>query len=111
MSRAVRKVPLKPFTGILAQPLDIPNVLLVASHAHGQPEAVSVAICRAFDDYVNRQKRDRLAALAERYGVGLRKGTPYPALEVLLRMAADVCPGFRTKGDSRNARAIGAPRR
>ena len=109
MSRAGRNALPKPFTGILAEPLDIPNALLIASQAYGQPQAVSEAICRAFDGYVDEQKQDRLIALAKRYGVGLLKGGPYPALEVLLKLAEDVCPGFQTKGDHRRAGPVGAP--
>jgi hypothetical protein len=112
MSRASKNEGLKPFTGILAEPLDVPNVLLVALQAIGQSKTVSRAIYRAAEEYLAQQKWDRLVALAEHYGVDLprQRLTPDPIVELLLKVAADVCPGFRTKRDPRNAPTVGKPR-
>jgi hypothetical protein len=110
MSTASKKTRSKPFTGILAKPLDQPDDLAVVVAAHGQPEPVRRAIWQAVDEYVAQQRMERLVALAEYYGVDLERGTPNPVLELLFRLAADFVPGFRPKNDPRNARRVGRPR-
>jgi hypothetical protein len=109
VSKVVKKIGPKTFTGILAQPFDQPDELVVAICSYREPEPVKKAIYQAVHEYVTQQKWERLVALADRYGVDLQRGRPSPVLELLFRLAADFVPGFRPDNDSRNS-AVGRPR-
>ena len=108
MSKAAKENRLKPFSGILAQPFDEPDHLIIALRSYREPEPDKKAINQAVNEYVAQQRRERLAALAEHYDVDLQK--PGSIAELLYRLAADFVPGFRPKLDSRNPRGVGRPR-
>jgi hypothetical protein len=108
VSKPVKKIGAKTFRGILAQPYDEPDKLIVAIRTYRVPEPVKKAIYQAMHEYVAQQRWERLVALAELYRVDLQGRNSI--LELLFQLAADFVPGFRPNHDLRNARRVGRPR-
>jgi hypothetical protein len=97
------------FSGILNEPLQLPNQLALALQFMGS-EKVQASRSRAIDDYLFQQRFRRIRALADYYGVRLAgsDGSFEVGLyKLLLKLAEDFVPGFKTEAPRRPGRPKG----
>jgi hypothetical protein len=97
------------FSGILNEPLQSPNQLALALQFMGS-EKVQASRSRAIDDYLFQQRFRRIRALADYYGVRLAgsDGSFEVGLyKLLLKLAEDFVPGFKTEARRRPGRPRG----
>jgi hypothetical protein len=87
-----RSISGRPLKGILQKPIDRPFAPVVAALAHNVPSDIQKRIQKEVDDYVWRQRAERIVALADHYKVDLLSETAL--FELLLRFAEDFIVGF-----------------
>jgi hypothetical protein len=97
------------FSGILNEPIQLLNPLALALQSLGSAE-VQASRSKAIDDYLFQQRFKRICALADHYDVKLVG--PHGSFEVglyklLLKLAEDFVPGFKTEAPRRPGRPKG----
>jgi hypothetical protein len=97
------------FSGILNQPIQLPSYLAVALQYIGSEQA-RASKAGAIDDYLFQQRFQRICALAEHYDVnfmGSDGSYEVGLYRLLVKLAEDFVPGFKTGAPRRPGRPKG----